>query len=180
LAALAVVSSALAIAACGSSSTSKDPSASSGSKDASASNGYQAGLKFSACMRSHGVPNFPDPAGGGGKIEIQIGSGINPASPSFQHAQKMCGTLLPGGGPGGGQASAKVKEQMLQTSECMRAHGVSGFPDPTSSPPSNITDYSAVFGRNGSFIAIPKTIDVTSPVFKQAAAACHLPGATGR
>jgi hypothetical protein len=165
--AVAVLSSALAVAACGSSGT---------SKDASASNGSDTGLKLAACMRSHGVPNLPDSATAGGGVTIQAGSGIDPASPAFQQAEKACRKLLPGGGPGGGRASAKVKEQMLQISECMRAHGVSGFPDPTSSPPSSLTDYSAAFGQKGSFIAIPKTIDVNSPVFKQAAATCHLPG----
>ena len=46
------------------------------------------------CMRKHDVPNFPDPtfpAGGG--IRIGIGSGINPQSPAFQNAAKLCGGL---------------------------------------------------------------------------------------
>jgi len=59
-------------------------------------------LKFSACMRSHGVTNFPDPqfsSGGGIRIKIQPGpggSGLDPSSPIFQAAQKACGSLLPG------------------------------------------------------------------------------------
>jgi hypothetical protein len=60
-------------------------------------------------------------------------------------------------------------------SECMRAHGISDFPDPTLSPPSNPAGYGLALGRDGVFIAIPKTIDVRSPAFKQAAAACGFP-----
>jgi hypothetical protein len=60
-------------------------------------------LRFSACMRAHGVPNFPDPQFGNGKIAIRIGpgSGIDPQSPEFQAAQKACQGELPGkAGPG--------------------------------------------------------------------------------
>jgi hypothetical protein len=70
-------------------------------------------LKFSACMRSHGVPNFPDPEfhSGGGGVRVRIGgkgSGIDPNSPQFKAAQKACQSDLPrpkGAGPGGGGPS---------------------------------------------------------------------------
>jgi hypothetical protein len=55
----------------------------------------------------------------------------------------------------------------------MRAHGISGFPDPTTTPPSNPSDYSAVMGHNGVWLAVPNSIDPQSPAFKQAAAACN-------
>ena len=64
-------------------------------------------LKFSACMRSHGLPNFPDPQfrGGGVAIRIGQGSGIDPRSPQFQSAQKACQADLPGkAGPPGSKA----------------------------------------------------------------------------
>ena len=51
---------------------------------------------------------------------------------------------------------------MLATSECMRAHGVSGFPDPTTSPPSRPADFSIAMGRGGAFLAVPRTIDINS------------------
>ena len=61
-------------------------------------------LAMSRCMRSHGVPNFPDPTfgtGPGGGTVVRIGGpGIDPSSPAFQHAQNACGSLL--GGPKGG------------------------------------------------------------------------------
>jgi hypothetical protein len=65
----------------------------------------QQALAFSACMRKNGVPKFPDPQfGAGGKVGIRIGpgSGIDPQSPQFKHAQQACQKDLPfgkGGGP---------------------------------------------------------------------------------
>jgi hypothetical protein len=55
-------------------------------------------LKFVACMRSHGVPDFPDPQGG----RLLIGGGkVDPNSPQFKSAMQACRTLLPGGAAGG-------------------------------------------------------------------------------
>jgi hypothetical protein len=56
-------------------------------------------LAFSACMRSHGEPNFPDPQfGAGGRVSLRIsaGSGLDPRSPQFQAAQSACQKNLPG------------------------------------------------------------------------------------
>ncbi len=165
------VSGVLVIAGCGSSSKPSSPSK-------SASKLAAAAVRFASCMRSHGVPNFPDPAtsGGGVHISIKSSSGINPASPAFQAAQKACGKLLPGGAPVSGQPSAAAEAQMLAISECMRAHGVSGFPDPTTTPPSSPAGYSGVLTRNGVSLAIPTTIDLQSPGVQRAATACHLGG----
>jgi hypothetical protein len=57
-------------------------------------------LKFSACMRAHGLPSFPDPTTRNGGVTISVGvSGMNPNSPQFQSAQRACRSLMPGGGP---------------------------------------------------------------------------------
>lgn len=55
-----------------------------------------AALLFSRCMRSHGVPGFPDPpAASGGGIRFGIGGGgIDPAAPLFRVAQRRCISLL--------------------------------------------------------------------------------------
>jgi hypothetical protein len=50
---------------------------------------------------------------------------------------------------------------------------VTGFPDPTTSPPSSPSGYSLVIGRGGVFIAVPETINAGSPVYTHAAAACR-------
>jgi hypothetical protein len=54
------------------------------------------GLKFSRCMRAHGV-DMNDPKvepGGGFSLGID-GSNANPDSPAFQRAQRACGSLMP-------------------------------------------------------------------------------------
>lgn len=68
---------------------------------------------------------------------------------------------------------------MLGVSECMRAHGISGFPDPTTSQPSAGGNFSLAIGRDGVFLAVPNSINVQSPAFKQAAAACGFGGPKG-
>ncbi len=57
-------------------------------------------LAMSRCMRSHGVPNFPDPKmqiGPYGGLAFSVnfgGTGINPNSPAFQAAQNDCGSII--------------------------------------------------------------------------------------
>jgi hypothetical protein len=165
---LAAITCAMAIAACGASRHSVG-AASGGSSLANSE------LKVSECMRSHRVPNFPDPNGVGGGFNLN-GTGINPQSPAFESAQQTCFRLLPGGGPGAQHSTAQAMAQALQVSECMRGHGVSGFPDPTLKLPSiaNRGEYSIVDDRDGAVLAVTRTINTSSPVFKQAATACGL------
>jgi hypothetical protein len=63
-----------------------------------------AGLLFSRCMRSHGVPDFPDPpAASGGGIRFVFGSGgLDPAAPLFRRAQRICFSFLTRRGAGAG------------------------------------------------------------------------------
>lgn len=160
LIALPSVICAVVIAACGS----------SGHKPNAASHA-QSFLAFSECMRSHGVSGFPDPSPGGG-INLD-GTGINPAAPAFEAAQATCRKLQPGGGPPG-RASEQQKQQMVATSECMRSHDVSGFPDPTTrtTPPGNPQNYSIAEGIGDLWLLVPSTINVNSPAFTKAAKAC--------
>jgi hypothetical protein len=56
-------------------------------------------------MRSHGLPNFPDPQFSSGGMSIRIrGNAIDPNSPIFKSAQAACAKDLPGKpGTGGAQ-----------------------------------------------------------------------------
>jgi hypothetical protein len=92
--------------------------------------GTAAGAKFSACMRKHGVTNFPDPSGQG-VITINSGMGIDPGSPAFRSARSVCQKLLPNGGQPTPAQIAQRQQQMLAFSACMRAHGIKDFPDPS-------------------------------------------------
>ncbi len=142
----------------------------------SANGKYAAWLAYSRCMRSHAVPNFPNPrqvAGGG----IQVSGsapGINPQSPLFVSAQQACRHLLPGGGQPTYAGQQQERTRMLHSSQCMRAHGISGFPDPSLSPPANRAAAGTIMSNDGVWLAIPNSIDVRSPAFDKAAAACNL------
>ena len=88
-----------------------------------------AGSAFNSprCMRTHGMPNFPDPNGQG---QVQM-SGVNPQSPSFEAAQRACAKYSPNGGkPPTAAQQQQAEAQALKFSECMRSHGISDFPDP--------------------------------------------------
>jgi len=56
-------------------------------------------VKYAQCMRANGVPNFPDPREDNGRVEMLIGSVVNPGSAQVQKAMQACRSLLPGGGP---------------------------------------------------------------------------------
>ena len=155
----------LALVACGSSGTAATTSGSSGSTQK---------LRFVDCMRSHGVPNLPDPgatpSGSSSSFEgIVIPSSIDMQSPAFKSAEQACEKLLPGGSASGPPGSAGVKHQLLALAKCMRSHGVPNFPDPTSSPPP--PGSGNVMGGNGVYLTVPPA-GQQSPAFKHAAAVC--------
>jgi hypothetical protein len=85
-------------------------------------------MKFSSCMRSHGVPNFPNPVISGNSVSLQITPGSK-GSPQFQKAAQDCQKYAP---PGPTHVNLTTAQQAdyLKAAECMRAHGINGFPDP--------------------------------------------------
>jgi len=91
-------------------------------------------LAFSQCMRSSGVPNFPDPqhyAGGNVKLTIHQDGG---STQKFQAALSACNHLLPANGGGSQQTAQQARTRLadeLSFARCMRSHGVARFPDPT-------------------------------------------------
>jgi hypothetical protein len=127
-------------------------------------------LKFSRCMRAHGVPNFPDPSSGGG-IAIAPGSGLNPQSPAFQTAQKACGKLLPGGGPGARKPTRAQFVAALAFAKCMRTHGLPHFPDPLASIPSGS---GPIISLRGMMFQPGAGLDPRSPAFARAASHCGI------
>lgn len=135
-------------------------------------------VAFSQCMRSHGVPDFPEPTEG--KLLIHSSdrngrlSGIDPRSAQFQAARKVCGKLLPNGGVPSPAERAKIQEAALKFSQCMRTHGVPSFPDPEFSHGGGAVRLQ--IGKGG-----PGGIDPNSPQFQVAQKACQslMPGPKG-
>jgi hypothetical protein len=54
-------------------------------------------VKFAQCVRSHGVPNFPDPPANGQGTAPSTGPGFDPKSPRFLAALRICQHVLPAG-----------------------------------------------------------------------------------
>ena len=160
--ALVTAAGALALAGCGSSGTGVSAAAASGGPNPQMA---KDSLKVSECMRAHGITNFPDPSSTG-SLQITPSSGLNPQSPSFQSAMRVCQKLLPGGGPGAHPMSAQQREQIIAQSQCMRTHGVPGYPDPT-------------FLNGGISIHFPPGVDPSSPAFENAQKECNALGGRG-
>ena len=123
----------LGVAACGSGPGGPTTAGASGkpAADGSAPGGSGKGAKlaqdelaFARCMRSHGVPNYPDPGPSG--FDVQA-AGIDKNSPAVQAAVKTCRPLMTAGlslGTPSGTA-------LLAFAQCIRGHGYPDFPDPT-------------------------------------------------
>jgi hypothetical protein len=60
--------------------------------------------KFAQCMRTNGIPDFPDPSGGGLQLQSRPGSDLNPNNATFQSASKLCAKKAGVPGLGGGTA----------------------------------------------------------------------------
>jgi hypothetical protein len=136
---------------------------------------------FSRCMRAHGVTNFPDPSttsGGGIRLKVGPGTGVDPSSPTFRAAQQACAHFLPGLATAG-HPTAQQQAQALAFADCMRRHGVPGFPDPTRTPPSpggaSSGRPSAVLGVDGLFFVLGPGVAPNSPAFQHAQSACGRP-----
>jgi hypothetical protein len=130
---LAVTLALAAVAGCGGKGT-NDPqvaSAQTGGPTASAgatatpSDDPDAPIKFSRCMREHGISWFPDPKGGGLSIRVPKGQDKK----KFDAAQEACKQFMPNGGEMR-PPSAEELEQARQMSKCMRENGIPDFPDP--------------------------------------------------
>ncbi|HEY5430942.1 MAG TPA: hypothetical protein VIK04_17635 [Solirubrobacteraceae bacterium] len=88
--ALCAVSAVAAVAGCGATGSAANTGTSSNPTLA---------IRFAQCMRTHGVPSYPDPVfPSTGGVEISVGS-VDPQSPAFTAAAKVCGSPFPGGGP---------------------------------------------------------------------------------
>ena len=127
------------LAAC---SGSPSSAGSGGSPDAGGSANSPSAVAYSQCIRSHGVPNYPDP-GSGGVLPKTSGQQLGVSSSQFQAAQSACHYLLPNAGGSfqqqdqqcvlAGDCPPALVQRMLTSGRtfaaCMRSHGVSNWPD---------------------------------------------------
>jgi hypothetical protein len=125
---------------------------------ATGSSQYQKALAYSQCMRSHGVPSFPDPTSQGQFPPLQEGrNGMS--QQAVQSAQNACRHLQPDGGAGTAQQQQARITQALNFARCMRAHGVPDFHDPAAA--------------NGGIGYNMAGVDTHSPQYHTAQQACQ-------
>jgi hypothetical protein len=128
---------------------------------------YQKALAFAHCMRSNGVPDFPDPNSSGGFTFNGSNGGGHPntGGPAKGAALNDCRHLDPNGGTVTPAEQQQFLTQALRFTRCMRAHGLPNFPDPTT------------VGQ----IRLPSGIDKRSPQLQSALRACQsvMPGRLG-
>jgi hypothetical protein len=126
-------------------------------------------VAYSQCMRTNGVPNFPDPQHFvGGNVKLTIHQAQS-SSPHFQSANSVCNHLLPPNRGGSQQTEQQKRTQLadeLSFAKCMRSHGVSHFPDPTAAGELSVASVQA------------QGVDVHSPQVLRVVTAC-LPASHG-
>jgi hypothetical protein len=93
-------------------------------------------LAVAQCMRSHGVPAFPDPSASGSVFSHShtsagIAGSLGVSNTVYQAALDACRHLVPNSYASSG-TSQQVLSQVLTFAKCMRSHGVPNFPDPDS------------------------------------------------
>jgi hypothetical protein len=112
-------------------------------------------------MRSHGVSNFPDPhvSVDGNRVSVmQAVPASDAAAPRFKSAQKACQGIIPG--PGSEPDQQQHRLAYLAFARCMRAGGMSSFPDPNSQ------------GRITGAMLAAAGVDLTSRAFYRNAIRC--------
>lgn len=115
-----------------------------------------ASIAFARCMRTHGVPGFPDPDANGAFPPFSTGVSKQVSSA----ANDTCRHLLPREGAGDSGAGGQQKKLAfaLKVARCVRTHGYPTFPDPS--------------GAGGSPIA-GTGIDIRSQRFQAAETGCE-------
>jgi hypothetical protein len=161
----AVAGFALLAAGCGGG---KSPGVASGVGVTTTTSTQTGTAAFARCMRSNGVPTFPDPVSSGEIPKVQVVAAAK-SNPKFNTAQAACMHLLPNGSLGPEQTAAQKRTQLadeLSFAKCMRSRGVSRFPDPTAQGQLSIAMVQA------------QGIDVHSPQVLRVVQAC-LPASHG-
>ena len=148
-AAIATTALALLVAGCGGSSPSSTgvatlPSPSAGSTTQAsqmptpnASDQVAQALVYAQCMRSNGVPDWPDPNSSGGFDKSQIRPAVgdlgSPLYQQYQAAFTACQDRLPTNMREPTQAQLQQEwTDDRNFAQCMRNHGVPNAPDPVS------------------------------------------------
>jgi len=132
--AVAVVAVALLAAGCGGSSNGSQVAqlrtSTTGSSSRARGSTHDQALAFARCIRSHGVPLWPDPGSSGSFDKSALTPHqLGVSSSLVGTAEKACRSLVP---TYSATPQPHVLAQALRFSRCMRAHDAANFPDPES------------------------------------------------
>jgi hypothetical protein len=119
-------------------------------------------LAFSRCMRSHGVPNFPDPNSSGMLPKSQVAQ-LTASNPQFPAAHRACEHLLPNGGQPTQAQVQQAWNDMRNFARCMRSHGVANWPDPAATSQQD----------QRPFFHLPDSINPNAPLITTTIRACQ-------
>jgi hypothetical protein len=136
---------AIAVMAALAAGCSASPSSSAGgASSAGGSANISSAVAYSQCIRSHGVPSFPDPPGDGQVPKVSAQE-LGVSDSQLAAAQRACQRLYPAGSgllnrdsigqceQTGDCPPALVRQavhDMLIFARCMHSHAVPGWPDP--------------------------------------------------
>ena len=123
---ITVVAAALLAAACSSSPSS---TGSGGAPNGGGSSTYQTAVAYTRCVRSHGIPDFPDPDSSG-QISKERVLQLKVSGSVLEAAQAACQSLWPYQPPSQAQQRQELADD-LKFAQCMRSRGLPNFPDPT-------------------------------------------------
>jgi len=102
----------------------------SSTSNTGASGQFQQDLAFARCMRSHRLPDFPDPNANGRGFGDQQQANQEQSNPHFGTALRACQQLLPSAPSLHGKVIPS-QTQLVRFAQCMRSHGVPNYPDPS-------------------------------------------------
>ena len=116
-------------------------------------------VKYSSCMRSHGVAGFPEPTVSANSVSLVVPRSVLD-SPKFAAASAACREYAPRklAPP---QITTADQAAYLKAAQCMRSHSIVGFPDP-------------VFSNGNVSFPVPKGMNTNSPQFLRAREICEM------
>jgi hypothetical protein len=139
-AAVVVTASIALVAGCGGSNgnhvaqLSRKATTSDSASNVSTEHASSDALAYSRCMRSNGVPKYPDPGSGNvlpdGLPKVDFHE-LGVSNSQFAAAERNCAHALPNSGTSTAAASQQALSDAVRFSACMRSHGVPNWPDPT-------------------------------------------------
>jgi hypothetical protein len=153
----AIAALALLAAGCGGGGSPGTASGTSSTTTATTST-QNGALAFARCLRSNGLPKWPDPTNGGVFDKSKLQQTGYSVSQVRAVEDGPCKHLLPVS-PAAPAITAADRADYLDAAACMRSHGYPAFPDPT-------------FKNSNVQTNIPSSIDQDAAQFRSAATIC--------